>query len=152
MTSRPALPRYTLFLPAAIAVGLFALGCTSVAVHGVIQTPDEQPVAKASVALQTPQSDKVIVTGSSDTRGCFNLFQTIPRHHGDYQFSVALPGYKPVSLTVNAGPDNLVLVTLEPATGDGSSSARPISSSERYLRYATPCEPLVNPGSSLTLH
>jgi len=131
---------------------MLAVGCRSVSVRGVVETVDEHPVAKAVVTLQPEGADAHAVTALSDPNGCFDLFQTIPQHHGDYHLLVDLPGYKPLSIPVAAGPDNLLLLMLEPATGGGSSTARPISSSERYLRYATPCESLVHAASSLTLH
>ena len=134
-----------------LAIAVIASGCRSVSVRGVIQTTREQPIAQATLALRPGNTSENAVTGSSDSNGCFNLYQTIPGHHGEYVLIVDLPGYKPLRVSVAAGPDNLLLVTMEAASAAGSSTVRPISSAERYLRYATPCEPLVN-ASSISRH
>jgi hypothetical protein len=134
-----------------LLVGSLASGCRSVSIHGVIQTSAEQPIAQATMTLEGPQPGAHPVVASSDPNGCFNFYETIGGHQGDYILLIDLPGYKPLRFPVAAGSDNLLLVTMEREAGAGSSMARPISSSERYMRYTTPCEPLIH-GSSLTLH
>jgi hypothetical protein len=134
-----------------LLLGTLALGCRSVWVHGVIETSDVHPLPQAAVALVTAAPESHPLTSVSDANGCFDLFKSSPRRNGDYQLSVRLPGYKPLTVPVPTGPENLLLVVLEPADGTGSSTARPITSTERYMRYTTPCEPLVT-GSRLTLH
>lgn len=142
--------RHYLGLPL-LLLSVLAAGCRSVWVHGVIQTNDEHPVAHASLILRSGEPGEHQLIGSSEPSGCFDLFETIRRNHGDYYLFVDLPGYKPVRVPIAPRLDNLLLVTLEPETSAASSTVRPISSSERYIRYATPCEPLVT-GSSITLH
>jgi hypothetical protein len=138
-------------LGAILLIGVLAAGCRSVSIYGVIQTSAEEPIAKATLTLEAAQTGAHALTGASDLNGCFNLFETISRRHGDYILVVDLAGYKPLRVPVAAGPDNLLLITMAPEVGAGPSSVRPISSSERYMRYTTPCEPLIH-GSSLTLH
>lgn len=142
--------RFCVALPL-LLLGLFTGGCRSVSVHGVIETPQQLPIAQASVTLRSEQPGAHAVSGSSEPTGCFNLFETIPRNHGDYHLFVESPGYKPVSVPIAPRLDNLLVVTLVPETSAASSTIRPISSSERYIRYATPCEPLVN-ANSISLH
>jgi len=134
-----------------LALALLVAGCRSVWVQGVIQTADEKPIANVSVTLQPGQPHGHDLAGSSDSNGCFDLFETVARNQDHYTLIVDSPGYKAVSIAVALRRENLLLVTLEPATSSNPSAARPIQSAERYGRFGVPCEPEVK-ANSLTLH
>ena len=145
---QPTTPRdrfRTLLLLVALVVG-----CRSVSVKGVIQTPEEKPIANASLMLLPEDMAGHSLAGSSEPNGCFDLYETIDRHQSRFLLVVDSPGYQPLRIAVEAH-ESLLLVTLEPITSPEPSDARPISSSERKIRYGVPCEPEVT-GRSLTLH
>ena len=131
-------------------LAVLVAGCRSVWVHGVIQTADEKPIANVSVRLQPDEARGHDLGGSSDSNGCFDLFETA-RQQDRYTLVVDSPGYKALRIAVALRRENLLLVTLEPATSSKPSAARPIQSLERYGRFGVLCEPEDN-ASSLTLH
>jgi hypothetical protein len=133
-----------------LALVVLVAGCRSVWVHGVIQTADERPIANTSVTLQSGEPTGRSLAGSSEPNGCFDVFETIARHEGDYTLVVDAPGYKSLRIGVAVRVENLLLVTLEPTDSSKPSGARPIRSAERYGRYGVPCEPEF--ANSLTLH
>jgi len=133
------------------ALAVLVAGCRSVWVHGVIQTADEKPIANVSVTLQPGEARGHDLGSSSDSNGCFDLFETVARHLDRYSVVVDSPGYKPLRIAVALRRENLLLVTLEPATSSKPSAARPIQPLERYGRFGVVCEPEPN-ASSLTLH
>src|SRR6202022_1184182 len=89
-------------------------GCRSVWVKGVIQTADEQPIANASVTLRPAEPAGHSLSGSSEANGCFDLFETIPRHRDGYFLVVDVPGYKSLEVAVPVRVENLLLVNLQP--------------------------------------
>jgi hypothetical protein len=137
----------TLLLPLVVLVA----ACRSVWVQGVIQTADEKPIANVSVTLQPGERPGHSLAVSSDSNGCFDLFETVARHQDHYTLVVDSPSYKALRIAVVVRLENLLLVTLEPTTSSKPSAARPIHSAERYGRFGVPCEPEVN-ANSLTLH
>jgi hypothetical protein len=125
--------------------------CASVSVKGVIRTIDDRPIANASVRLQPRDPAGRSFAGSSEPNGCFDLYETIGRDQRGWVMVVEVPGYKPVSIDVAVRKENLLLVAMAPSAAIEASIARPISPSERYVVYASPCEPEVR-ASSLGLH
>lgn len=118
--------------------------CASVSVKGVIRTIDDRPIAKASITLQSLDPAGSSFAGSSEPNGCFDLYETIGRDsRGGYVMIVEVPGYKRVNVAVAARRQNLLLVAMAPDGTSEESWARPISASERYVVYASPCEPEV---------
>jgi hypothetical protein len=126
-------------------------GCRSVWVRGVIQTADEQPIANVPLTLRPAEPAGHSLSGSSEPNGCFDLFETIARNQDGYILVVDLPGYKPLRIAVAVRLENLLLITLEPIASSKPSTAKPIRSAERNIRYGVPCEPEVK-ANSLTLH
>jgi hypothetical protein len=127
-----------------LVVGLFACGCASVSVHGVVDETDGRPIENARITLQLPGAGPPGITAvTSDPKGCFFLYETVRPEGRVYDLVIESPGHKSLSVVVPSRQPNLLHVTLAAETGADPSKATPIAPSDRPLLYEVRCEPAV---------
>jgi hypothetical protein len=133
-------------LPALLApllISTLLQGCASVSAHGIIKTPDGNPVTDAALTLAEPETGKLTTRSSSDERGCFSVYEPVKSGDRSYVLRVASPGRKPLVLTVSTHERPLFFVTLAADDTPGESASRPIVPRERYVLYDAACAPEV---------
>lgn len=135
---------------APVLIATFVQGCASVSAHGIIKTPNGNPVADAELTLTEPETGKLTARASSDLRGCFSVYEPVESGERSYVLHISAPGYKSLVLTVRMHEKTLFLVTLAGAESPDDSVSRPIDARERPVLYDAPCLPLVR-GSGIGL-
>lgn len=132
---------------APVLVATIVQGCASVTAHGVIKTPDGNPVTDAQLTLTEPETGKITARASSDLRGCFSVYEPVSSGDRSYVLDISSPGYKSLVLAVRMHEKPLFLVTLAGDKSPDESASRPIDPGERPILYDAPCLPLVRGGS-----
>ena len=128
-----------------ILISTFVQGCASVSAHGIIKTPDGNPVTDASLTLTEPETGKLTARASSDLRGCFNVYEPVRSGDRPYVLHILSPGRKSLVLTVRMHEDPLLLVTLAGDKSLDESASRLIDRGERNVVYDIPCAPIPIP-------
>jgi hypothetical protein len=130
---------------APVLISTFAQGCASVSAHGIIKTPDGNPVTDASLTLTEPETGKLTARSSSDLRGCFSVYEPVKSGDRPYVLHILSPGHKTLVLTVRMHEKPLFLVTLPGDKSPDESTSRPIHPRERNVLYDIPCAPTPAP-------
>lgn len=131
---------------APVLIAIFVQGCTSVSAHGIIKTPNGNPVADALLTLTEPETGRLTARSSSDLRGCFSVYEPVKSGDGSYVLHISSPGYKSLDLGVRMHEKPLFLVTLAGDKSPDESVSRPIDPRERSVLYDAACVPLVRGG------
>jgi hypothetical protein len=130
---------------APVLISTFLQGCASVTAHGIIKTPGGNPVTDASLTLTEPETGKLTARSSSDTRGCFSVYEPVRSGDRQYVLHVLSPGRKALVLTVRMHEKPLLLVTLAGDENPDESASRLIHPRERNVIYDIPCAPVPVP-------
>ena len=131
---------------AVILIQMIVQGCASVSAHGIIKTPNGNPVADATLTLTDSETGKITAHSSSDPRGCFSVYEPVESGDRSYALHISAPGHKPLVLTVRMHEKTLFLVTLAGDESPDESASRPIDPRERSVLYDAACVPLVRGG------
>jgi hypothetical protein len=130
---------------APVLISTFLQGCASVTAHGIIKTPDGNPVTDASLTLTEPETGKLTARSSSDARGCFSVYEPVRSDDRQYVLHILSPGRKALVLTVRMHEGPLLLVTLAGDESPDESASRLIHPRERNAIYDIPCAPVSVP-------
>ena len=132
-----------------VLISTFVQGCASVSAHGIIKTPDGNPVIDALLTLTEPETGKLAARSSSDLRGCFSVYEPVKSGDRPYVLHILSPGHKSLDLTVRMHEKPLFLVTLAGDKSPDESAFRPILPRERNVLYDIPCVPVRGGGIGL---
>src|ERR1017187_6324376 len=134
---------------APVLISTIAQGCASVSAHGIIKTPDGNPVTDASLTLTEPETGKLTARSSSDLRGCFSVYEPVKSGDRPYVLHILSAGHKSLDLTVPTHEKPLFLARLAGDKSPDESAFRPILPRERNVLYDIPCVPARGGGIGL---
>jgi hypothetical protein len=137
-------PRWLVLIAA-----LWATGCASVTVHGVVRDEQGQPVPNAVAKVSDETTGAVVVTGSANENGCLDLFELVKGKSQSFVLRVEAPGYREAVLSFSRKEVLTLAVTLMPESGPAESALRRLPWDEPPTTYRIPCVQAVPPGAGM---